>query len=146
MVNISINGRDLLKLVQKHADEFEVNKVQNNIILIKLKKVVAPAINESSAGNGSYIKDMIELQQAEFFGNDTNFVNSHIQENIKIEHRVYSHQKKTCCNHNLLFLPRHRPKLGKIKPKLPNLHSLRAWQLRLSSITSGNFSSHFGLF
>src|ERR1043165_6039548 len=68
--NISIGGRDLFKLVQEHEEEFEIVK-PNNITSIKLKKVVKPSFSGSSAGNGSYIKDMIELQQAEFLTKDT---------------------------------------------------------------------------
>ncbi|CAB4405635.1 unnamed protein product [Rhizophagus irregularis] len=64
--NISISGKNLSKLVQEHEDEFEINKSPSNSVEVKLKKVIAPAFNGSSIGNGSYIKDMIELQQAEF--------------------------------------------------------------------------------
>ncbi|GES98703.1 hypothetical protein GLOIN_2v1657842 [Rhizophagus clarus] len=65
--NISISGKDLSKLIQEHKDEFEINKTLKNSIEVKLKKVIAPVFNGNSTGNGSYIKDMIELQ-AEFLG------------------------------------------------------------------------------
>jgi hypothetical protein len=76
--NISISGKDLLKLVQEHEDEFKINKTQSNSIEVKLKKVITPAFNGSSIGNGYYIKDMIELHQAEF-------LNPCLQKNINSE-------------------------------------------------------------
>ncbi|CAI2165200.1 16704_t:CDS:2 [Funneliformis geosporum] len=71
--NITIIGKELIKLLNEHADEFEVSTGG-----VRLKKVVTRSTKATLAGSGSYIKDMIELQRGEFLINDVN--NSIIQE------------------------------------------------------------------
>ncbi|RIA88320.1 hypothetical protein C1645_775221 [Glomus cerebriforme] len=120
--NISISGKDLSKLVQEHKDEFEieVKKAPNNIIQIKLRKVIMSAFNGSSTGNGSYIKDMIELQQAEFLKNDTkSYLHNNINSELNTESLFYEEIIKDFSRDPPIKVPLHissQPTVSQDKP------------------------------